>query len=328
MERRAIDILFLSTFRAPFIQDDIDILSRRYRLKVLTGHGFSHVFRIILAVIKTDIVYCWFGSVYSSVAVRMARIIGCKSVIVLGGVDIAKNRELGYGIWLSWWKSRLVRYAFLHANRMLVSDPSMKKEASRLAGYSGANIFVVPAGFDSGFWKPMGEKELQVLTVAAVSDKVKFRRKGIDLLIEAARQMPATTFVLVGVKSELLLEYNPPGNITFHPLVPREELLALYRKAHVYCQPSREEAFCYTLREAMLCECVPVASEVGGMPTAVSGVGVLIPPSSVEGLVAGILKAMKMGREAGEKSRVRIVSLYPKDKRTAEVCKHIEALAG
>src|SRR5258708_1562059 len=178
MERRAIDILFLSTFRAPFIQDAIDILHKNFRLKTLTGRGFSHVFRIILGVIRTDIVYCWFGSVYSAVAVRMAQIMGCKSVVVLGGVDIARNKELRYGIWLSWWKSRLVRYAFLHANRIFVSDLSMKKEAARLAGYSGANIFLVPAGFDQEFWKPMGEKEMQVLTVAAVPDPIKFRRKG------------------------------------------------------------------------------------------------------------------------------------------------------
>jgi len=328
MNRRAIDILFLSTFRAPFIQDDIDILAPRFHVRTLTGRGIGHVIRIIFAVFRSDIVYCWFGSVYSSVAVRVAHIVGCKSVIVLGGVDIARNKDLKYGIWLSWWKSRLVRYAFLHANRLFVSDPTMKKEAARLAGYSGANIFLVPAGFDSEFWKPLGEKEMQVLTVAAVPDRIKFRRKGIDVLIEAARQMPSTTFVLVGVKADLLLEYNPPGNITFHPLLPREELLSIYRRAQVYCQPSREEAFCYTLREAMLCECVPVASQVGGMPTAVTGVGILVPPSSVEGLVAGILRAVKLERDAGEKARARIVSLYPKEKRTSEVCKHIEALAG
>jgi len=293
----------------------------------MIGNGIIHAVKIAVAVLRSDVVYCWFASTYAAVAVIVARWFGIPSIIVLCGVDIAKDERLGYGIWLSPWKARLVRYAMRNAHRVLVGDVSMKKEAIRLAEYSGGNIVYVPPGFDSEYWKPLGEKEPHILTVAAVRDYRTMRRKGIDILIETARRLPQFTFSVVGVDAQYTFDLNPPANITFHGFVPRKELLPYYRAAKIYCQPSLHEALCYTLREAMLCGCIPVASEVGGMPTAVSGIGVLVPPANVDALVAGLLKAMQMPDDVGAKGRARIVALYPYDKRASELQRLIEGLA-
>jgi glycosyltransferase involved in cell wall biosynthesis len=325
--RNKTDVLFISAFQAPFIQEDLDTLSKHFRVRALRGSGFWFAVKIAFAALRTDVVFCWFASVYASVAVMVATWLGLKSVIVLGGVDIAKDERLGYGIWLSGWKSKLVRYALQHASRVLAGDVSMKKEAMRLAEYSGANITYLGPGFDSEFWKPLGAKEPDVLTVAAVSDHRTMCRKGIDILIEAARRLPQFTFIVVGVDAKFVFDLNPPANMTFHGYVPRQELLPYYRNAKIYCQPSVNEALCYTLREAMLCGCIPVASDVGGMPTAVSGIGVLVPPGNVDALVAGILKAMQMSDQDGEKGRSRMVALYPQEKRAAELVKLIEGMA-
>ncbi len=293
----------------------------------MIGNGIIHAVKIAVAVLRSDVVYCWFASTYAAVAVIVARWFGIPSIIVLGGVDVAKDERLGYGIWLSPWKAKLVRYAMRNAHRVLVSDVSMKKEAIRLAEYSGGNIVYVPPGFDSEFWKPLGEKEQHILTVAVASNQKRLRVKGIDVLIESARRLPQFSFHIVGVDGSAVFDLNPPANMTFHPAVPRKELLPLYRSAKIYCQPSLHEALCYTLREAMLCGCIPVASEVGGMPTAVSGIGVLTPPANVDALVAGLLKAMQMPDDVGAKGRARIVALYPHNKRTSELQRLIGGLA-
>ena len=150
--------------------------------------------------------------------------------------------------------------------------------------------------------------------------------KGIDVLIESARRLPQFTFHIVGVDPKITFDTNPPANMTFYSATPRKELLPFYQSAKVYCQPSLHEALSYTLREAMLCECIPVATEVGGMTTAVSGIGVLVPPGNVDALVAGLLKAMQFPADVGVKARARIVALYPQEKRVSELYKLIDGV--
>lgn len=275
---------------------------------------------------RSDVVYCWFASVYAAAAVITAKMFGVKSVIVLGGVDIAKNSALGYGIWLSPWRAKLVRAAITKADRVFVGDRTMQEDAVRLAEYSGNNIFHLSPAFDTEFWKPMGEKEQEILTVAFVPDQRTMRRKGIDVLIEAARVLSEFTFTVIGVDPKQVVHLHPPENIRFRAVLPRKELLQFYQKAKVYCQPSIHEALCYTLREAMLCGCIPVASDTGGMPTAVSGIGILVPPGNVDMLVVGIMQAMKQSNDAGLKGRSRVVALYAKEKREAELPRYIEDL--
>ena len=51
--------------------------------------------------------------------------------------------------------------------------------------------------------------------------------------------------------------------------IERARLLEYYRRAKVYCQPSRREGLPGALCEAMLCGCYPVVTGTGGMPEAV-----------------------------------------------------------
>src|SRR6267142_2082252 len=109
-------ILFVSAFDAPFIQDDIDVLEKHYTLKKQVGHGIRAAAKIVVKAFRCDVTFCWFASVYAFVAVTMGKILGIKSIIVIGGVDVAKDKELKYGIWLSPWRAKLVRYALRNAD--------------------------------------------------------------------------------------------------------------------------------------------------------------------------------------------------------------------
>src|SRR5271169_1272505 len=175
------NILFISAFRTTFIQDDIDYLEKHFHLRILIGHGFTAAWKIMINIFRSDIVVCWFASVYAFVGIFFGRMVGVKSVVMIGGVDAAKDEKLQYGIWLSSWRAKLVGYAIRHADKNLVVDPSLEENLKRLAGYDGGNIIYVPTGFDPEFWKPLGLKDDTVLTVAIVRDRTTALVKGIDL---------------------------------------------------------------------------------------------------------------------------------------------------
>lgn len=319
-------VLFISAIHTPFIQDDLDFLDRHFKVKKFMGHGLFHAIRIAFAVPRTDVVFCWFASVYAFVAVAVGKYFGVRSVIVVGGVDVAKEEELGYGMWISPWKARLVRYALRNAALVLAVDQSLKEEAVRLAEYDGENIMCLPTGYDSAFWKPMGEKETIVLTVAAVRHHGRLRVKGMDILMKVARKFPDCKFIVVGVSSELINSLRPPENVEFLSTMNRDDLLSLYRRANIYCQPSLREGLPNTLCEAMLCGCIPVATDVGGTRIAVGDTGVLVPSRNVDALADGIRAAFTMSNEVREKARARIVSLFPKEKREHELLRVVSRL--
>jgi glycosyltransferase involved in cell wall biosynthesis len=322
--RSYIKVLLVSAFDAPFIQDDIETIGNKFILKKQIGHGLPAILKIILNILTTDVLFCWFASVYSFVGVFIGKMIDIKTIVVVGGVDAVKDAELGYGIWLNPWKAKLVRYVFRNATYILVVDPSLKLPVISLAEYNGENIRYVPTGYDSDSWKPFGEKDKIVLTVAAINDETTFRLKGIDTLIESARHLPNIQFIVVGVSEKIVSQKNLPKNFRMISKMPRENLLPFYQRAKVYCQPSLHEGLPNALCEAMLCGCFPIATNVNGNPTALGDTGILIPISDSEKLTAAILTGLSASSGEGMRARARIVSLFPKTKRANEIIRLIE----
>ena len=194
-------------------------------------------------------------------------------------------------------------------------DESLKHDVVERASYGGHNIEVLPTGYDATVWYPIGKKEQVVLTVAAVQTMERFKVKGIDILVETARKLPDVAFLLAGVERGLLGETSLPPNLELVPPVSQTELLSYYRKSKVYCQPSRREGLSNTLCEAMLCGCIPVATDVGGSSKAVGEIGVIVPPNSPEDLANGIRSALQLPERTGEQGRERIMNLFPKSRR-------------
>jgi len=244
-----------------------------------------------------------------------ARFFGKRSIILVGGVDVAREPGLNYGMFLNPWKSVLVRYALRCASRVLVVDDTLRSEINERIAGEGKNIRYVPTGYDTEFWTPKGGKRSEVLTVAVVLNERRVRLKGIDTLIEAAGNLPRLKFKVVGVRPQAVQHLHPPRNMLFYEPVPRSGLLAHYRRAQVYCQPSRREGLPNTLCEAMLCECIPVATTVGGNPSAVGKTGFLVPPNDPMKLTKAITLALKASHQKGKQARKRIVGNFPDEKR-------------
>ena len=319
-----------STFVTPFITEDLNILRKHWDVEHLLARGVGALTSIALGVRRSDIVYTWFASTYSAAAVSSARAFRRRSVIAIGGADVAGIADIGYGIWISPWKSRLVSYALKSADRVLAVDPYLKEEAARRAGYDGRNIQVLPTGFDPAFWSPGGERTDSVLTVAVCDSRARLGVKGIDLLIRAARSLPGTKFTVIGIDEPLAgqLRTGTPANVEIRGRVSREELLSLYRRSKVYCQPSRFEGLPNAVCEAMLCGCIAVCTDVGGMRTPVSGHGILVPWGDPAALAAAVSEAMSRQADDGLKGRESIALRFTPQRREEGLVRLIGELAG
>jgi len=322
---RRVKILFTSTQHTPFITQDLNLLRKFFDVDHLITRGLFAPLSILSHMFRADVTFTWFASVYSFAVVLLARMMKKKSFLVIGGVDVARVPELRYGIWLSPWKSLLVGYALRNATKVLAVDASLKKRAIDLAHYTGENIECIPTGYDTAVWFPAGAKEPFVLTVAKCDDEWKMKIKGLDVLFECARTMPATRFVVIGLASRLLGNINNqiPSNVEVIPFVEQPDLLRYYQRAKVYCQPSYIEGLPNSVCEAMLCACVPVGTNVGGMSTAIAGNGPLVPYGDVQQLAAGIQGAMIEPASAGDRARTHISQNFALQKREARLLQMI-----
>ena len=310
-------ILVTSTFTTPFIANDVALLSERYSVRHLVASGPAAPAAIVAGVLGADCVFCWFASTYAAAAVAAARTFGRKSIIAVGGADVAYEPAIGYGIWRSPWKARLVRSALRGADRILAVDPYLAEQAAFRGEYPGQNIAVLPTGYDVSRWTPGGERARRVVTVAACDSEERMKVKGISLLLDAARRIPDVPFTLVGIHARFLaaLRERAPGNLRVLGPVSQEELLSLYRGAAVYCQSSVVEGLPNSVCEAMLCGCVPVGTDVGGMSSAFGGTGILVPPGDAARLADGILKGLSAPPEAATLCRASIAERFPMERR-------------
>lgn len=321
---KKVNILFTATFSTSFIQEDLKILRNNFFVNEIISSGFKTLIRYISTIRSNDISFSWFASVYSSFLIFLARIFGKKSILILGGVDVAKIPELHYGIWNSWWKSRIVSYGIKHADVTIAVDGSIKNDAMRLADYHGNNIIVLPTGHDSTFWVPIQHKENFILTVANCDNYSRYKIKGIDFLYNVAAVLPDVKFVLVGMSKELQNQFTPPRNLEILEFKPKNELLDIYQRAKIYFQPSLREAFGSSICEAMLCNCYPIGTNVGGIPTVIDNIGSLIPFGDKESAMNEINKGLQI--PVSHQPREYIISNFSLEKREKIIIKTISQL--
>lgn len=321
-------ILFSSTIFPPFVEEDEILLRRHAEVEKLISSGLPALFKLPGGVLRSDLTLSWFGSVYAGYTVFLARLFGRKSIVIVAGVDASKDMEINYGIWLSPWKSRFVRYAYRHANRVLTVDPFLTKEVIRLAEYGGENIRSIPFGFDGSRWYPEGPKERRVVTVASCEDRWRMRKKGIDKLFDAAQTLSDVSFQVLGIREPLLSEIRAeiPKNVEVIEYMPRDQVLPFLQRAKVYCQPSYTEGLPNALCEAMLCECIPVGTIAGGIPTAIGETGYLIPYRDQDGLVAAIRSALDAPPTKGKQARERILKEFTVERRETALIQVITEL--
>ncbi len=162
--------------------------------------------------------------------------------------------------------------------------------------------------------------ENRVLTVGTMSHLGDFRNKGFDMFIEVAARNSQWQFVLIGLHPayqewvEENYQASKIANLTIIPtFCPTEVLIENYNQAKVFVQVSITEGMPNTLSEAMLLECIPVGSDINGIPDAIADTGIIVKRRNVEEIEQAIAKAMKL--ETGSKARKRVLEHFSYEQR-------------
>jgi len=309
-----------------FVRKDLELLRKNFEVRVGYYRNPWSTPSILLGTLWADITFSRFADIHAFPAVLFSRIFGKKSIVVVGGYEVAKIPEIRYGLVLSPVKSHILRYVLKRADRVLTVDESLKSDAIRNVGVDGENITTVPNGFDSEKFSFKGEKENMVLTAYLCSTWQRVRLKGLDTFVRTAEHLPHLQFVTVGVHGPVLKDLRriSPSNVTFIPPVEENDLIPYYRRAKVYCQLSMREGLPNALCEAMLCECVPVGTDVQGIRTAMGDAGFYASYGDPLAVKEAIEKALATG--SGKLARERIRRLFPLEQREKRLAEIIEGL--
>lgn len=273
----------------------------------------------------------WFGDYHSAVMVFLGRLLRIPVIIFAGGQEAICYPELRKGVYFKRWRGRCVKYALRHATRIIPNHKSliyhenfyytpegkrdgMKYHVARLE----TPMTIIPNGIDTTkFYRDeaITREPLRVLTVGTMSSTADFLNKGFDLFTDMARRNPDLQFTLIGIKQQFMPWIEENYHISSVPnlevilsFVPDEVLFKNYNKAKVFVQASITEGMPNTLNEAMLCECIPVGSNVNGIPDAIGVAGIIVMHRDVAELEQAVRKALTLA--TGPTARQQVLSNF------------------
>lgn len=318
-------ILLIYDNLSSFVERDLGILSEDFEVIPLQYRGKKDLPKLTKEIGTSDLNISWFVLGYATSAVLLSKALRKKSIVIAGGWDVVAVPEIGYGAMLTNDRIKKTTYALKNANKVLAVSKSIKKDVLRWVDRA---VEVVYLGFDPEEFKPSGEKEDLVITVANIrEDTVKL--KGLETLAKAACALPEYKFAIIGKHSDKSIEYLEsisPKNVEFLGYLSNDKLFAYYQKAKIYAQFSYQESFGSALAEAMLCECVPVVTKRGALPEVVGDVGFYAEYGNVEETAQKIKEALRSNK--GKDARQRIINNFHIDNRKERLRQIIEDLLG
>jgi glycosyltransferase involved in cell wall biosynthesis len=350
-------IIFIKPTNSSFITTDQGILEKYYRVipyLMNQNRGKAKYFLNLLSLAffllknasKSKAFVCWFGDYHAAVMVFMANLTGKASVVLAGGQEAICYQELGKGVYLKRFRGFLVKYSLRNCSLILPNHKSLIYHENSF--YNSANphidgikyyvkgirgeIRVVPNGIDSKRIdrNPEIPKDPNlVLTVGTMNKLSDFYNKGYDLFFELARRCKNQEFVAIGVKRVYLdwieeqHKISEIKNLKVIPsFCPDEVLSEYFNKAKVYLQVSITEGMPVSLGEAMLCECIPIGSNVNGIPDAIGNTGVIVYKRDLDDLESALKTAL--GMNTGHLARLHTLENYSIDARAKKLYEVLE----
>ncbi len=315
----AAPLVYTHPWRSFFVAKDIEGLRREH---VLSEHAFNSghplllpwdLLRQLFFMLKakaqgahTAIVH--FAGYHSVLPIML----GFRTFVIVAGADSCSFPGIGYGSFRKRWMAAAMRYTYRRASMILPVHASLERFQNRYSdagpceqGYavhtSGmiAPSLPLPYGFDLDRWvMPDLERDnksvLCIATGAAIGNAIHYR-KGLDLLIQAAKHLPDTCFTIVG--TSVTTYDDVPQNMRFQGMIHPEEIPQLFAAHGIYAQPSIMDGFPNALCEAMLMGCLPIASAMTSMPDIVGDTGQIINQRDPRALIDAILHLQALPAE-------------------------------
>ncbi len=346
-------IIYIKPHGATFINGDQELLSRHFEVKAIALEQNKGNFRYLLNILKMCFVLlvngftgkyifaCWFADYHSAVMTFMARITGSKSVVFIGGQEAICYHELNKGVYRKKIRSAFVAYSLRKASLIISNHQSLiyhensyyNAENPHIDGIAHyvknlhTPVEIVYNGIDPAKFSPdpqITKQKNLVLTVGTMNQIGDFYNKGFDMFIQAAAAMPEFEFILIGLKPTFLewteqnYKVSEIRNLRIIPsFCPHEVLRESYNKAAVFVQCSITEGMPNTLSEAMLLGCVPVGSNINGIPDAIGDTGVIVKHRQVDEIKEAIMRASVLQNPGA--ARARVTELFSFDRREQQL---------
>ena len=252
--------------------------------------------------------------------------------IILGGTDCVSFPDLKYGSLRKPLLKTCIKWSYQLCTRLIPVDHSLVVQdysyyEKAIYPKQGFRYFfprlttphtVIYNGFDSDFWRPdptVNRIGNSFITVGTISSETRYILKGIDLVYLLAMEFPQSDFTIIGV-SESMRNRLPtlPPNLELQPFLSSEMIRKRFSGAEFYLQLSISEGFPNALCEAMLCECIPIVSNVGAMPFIIHSSGIVIlrrDSEQIRNAVMSLLAVAPDKRDAlGKSARERIITNF------------------
>ncbi len=327
--------LIFYSVRSTFVQKDIEILSAQFTVlefdfysKKKIGFIWSFMkqkFFLLKNILRADLLICEFAGYSSFLPALYGRLFGKPCLIVVGGTDAHYFPGVGYG---NWQKKGLK--LFTKASFRLCSHIAPKHKSLMLSGYhydetepQQQGIYArmpglktpyteIPNGYDAAKWKCIEAKKKNTFITVANGWEYGFQKqlKGIDLILKVAPLFPDCEFAILGVNDPAMFP-GLPSNVKTMPGVKNSELPGIFSSFEFYLQLSMAEGFPNSICEAMLCECIPIGSDVFSIPEIIGDSGFVVKKRDVDVLKQVIEQALVCDNAAlMKKARARIADNY------------------
>lgn len=299
---------------ASFVRKDMAILEKEYRLlpqdmphfrkKELPWLFLRQFWHLLRHLPSASLCVVQFGGHHALLPAVMCRLFGKPLLIVTGGTDCFRIPEIGYGNFNKKFLGAVTAFAYRRADALApvhqslsrstftyLPGPSQPQGVYNLVPGLKTPGYTIYNGYDVSRFAPVPGIERapgSYITVAGDLDNpVKYKRKGVDIILEAASRMPASEFTIVGTERPV----DAPPNTHWIKWLEPAELPALLSRHRFYLQLSVAEGFPNALCEGMLCGCIPIGSTVAAIPLIIGQTGHLLPTRDSHLLEALLVRA-------------------------------------
>ena len=332
-------ILYIAPYWNTFIRSDFELLARSNEvIPIVFGNKhdgliplyFVRQFFLILAhsISKNTLFFIQFGGYHSLLPTLFSYFFGNASYVVVHGTDACSFKAINYGILRKPLLRLFCKFTFRLCTKILPVSHSLVVTQNDYFSQNETlqfgihhefpeiplkKIEVIHNGLDSSCWPLENLYKRHTFVTVAGGQSIKQLRKGIDLILKCAEELPNYTFLIVGLKEFQTTTTN--NNVTFIPKTNQKELIKIYNESTFYLQLSIFEGFGLALCEAMLCGCVPIVSKANMLPEIIGSSGFVLEKRD-SALFKKLLneaatKAESELRQRAKLARARIESEYP-----------------